>query len=60
MAVSLRENPRKNKLDQNGQIRTRLRFLRAPHIWFTKVKKSNKGHIRTFKKKNEPERTEGD
>ena len=32
LAVSVRENPRKTKLDRNGQIRIRLRFLRGPHI----------------------------
>ena len=54
--MSVRKNPRKNKLDRNGQIRIRLRFLRGPHIWhkimqciffckrqtwFTKVKKNS-------------------
>ena len=32
LAVSVRENPRKNILDRNGQIRIRLRFLRGPHV----------------------------
>ena len=33
LAVSVRQNPQKTKLDWNGQIRIRLRFLGSPHIW---------------------------
>ena len=32
LAVSVRENPRKTKLDGNGKVRIRVRFVRGPHI----------------------------